>query len=139
MFLGSLTLSDVNLRPEAINDLFSLNKIPLTLKAGLIGKLSISFSMLQFYSKPITISFENLNLVLGPSTEHMSRETSFFYKNQTRRAIYNRNNNNESESEGEEEADSSYDSTNAFNVFQHEIKAKDQMRQRANEARKWTP
>ena len=76
--------------------------------------------MIQFQSKPINIQFEDLNLIFGPSTAHMSREGSFLAQNRNPKApIPQGDDSAELDNYGMEsiESDSSYDSTNAFNVF----------------------
>lgn len=39
---GNINLTNVNIRPDKINELFAQQNIPIALKAGLISKLSIS-------------------------------------------------------------------------------------------------
>ena len=72
----------------------------------------MQFSVISFHSKPIEIEFTNLSLVFGPSLHQMSHKTSF---------IQHRNDPDEGRL-GAEDSESSYDSTNAFNVHHHSLK-----------------
>ena len=45
---GNVTLRDINLRPDELNDFFHLNKLPITLKAGFASRLSLSVSLQRF-------------------------------------------------------------------------------------------
>lgn len=76
------------------------------MKAGLISKVKVSFSVLSFWSSPLDITIDDVYLVLGPSTFFRSNDES--YIEETREDLLNL----------------SYDSTNAFNVFEHEMKIK---------------
>ena len=84
--------------------------------------------MIQFQSKPINIQFEDLNLIFGPSIAHMSREGSFLGQQRNAKAAPPRGDSDSAIADdyGPESDDSvsSYDSTNAFNVFQHELRFK---------------
>ena len=82
--------------------------------------------MIQFQSKPINVQFEDLNLIFGPSLSHVSREGSFLGQNR-HKASARGGNYDESEIDQQMESDgsdSSYDSTNAFNVYQHSLRFK---------------
>ena len=41
---GNVTLTDVNLRPDELNDFLALNSLPMTLKAGFASKLALTVS-----------------------------------------------------------------------------------------------
>ena len=88
------------------NKLIDSFGIPLQLKAGLISKVRVSFSLLSFWSSPLEIQIEDMYLVLGPSTFFRSNDESYI------------------EETPEDIMNMSYDSTNAFNVFEHEMKIK---------------
>lgn len=64
---GNITLRDINLRPDEINDFLALNKVPLTVRAGFASKMSLTFSVISFHSSPIEIEFDDLSLICGPS------------------------------------------------------------------------
>ena len=139
--LGNVTLRDINLRPEELNDFFAMNKVPLTVRAGLASKMSLTvslnsrrllvksylfkltllialiayflqFSVISFHSKPIEIEFDDLCLICGPSLHHMSHDTSFLQRRAPQYSSRSDFNNNGYDDDSE----SSYDSTNAFNV-----------------------
>ena len=80
--------------------------IPISLKVGLIRNVSITFSVLSFWTSPLELVIDDVYLVLGPSTFFRSNEDSYI------------------EETGPDLLNASYDSTNAFNVFDHEMKIK---------------
>jgi len=103
---GAINLADLNLKQDMANKLIDSFGIPLQLKAGLIGKVRVSFSVLSFWSSPLEITVDDVYLVLGPSTFFRSNDESYI------------------EETPEDIQNMSYDSTNAFNVFEHEMKIK---------------
>ena len=80
--------------------------IPLSLKVGLIKNVNINFSVLSFWSSPLELLIDDVYLVLGPSTYFRSHTESYI------------------EEAPDDLLNASYDSTNAFNVFEHEMKIK---------------
>ena len=42
--VGNITLREVNLRPDELNDFLQLNKIPATLKAGFASRMALTVS-----------------------------------------------------------------------------------------------
>ena len=53
LLAGTIGVRDVNLKPDEFNHLAERSSLPVIMKAGLIGNLNISFSVLQLQSKPI--------------------------------------------------------------------------------------
>jgi hypothetical protein len=80
--------------------------IPVALKAGLIKKMNVKFSVLSFWTSPLELVIDDVFLVLGPSTFFRSNVESYI------------------EETNDDLLNLSYDSTNAFNVFDHEMKIK---------------
>ena len=76
------------------------------MKTGLIEKLKVGFSYMSFWSSPIEIEAEDVYLIVGPSTFFKSAEESYIEEGPV------------------DLMNSSYDSTNAFNIFDHEMKIK---------------
>ena len=76
------------------------------MKACLISNVSVSFSVLNFWTSPLELEIDDVHLVLGPSTYFRSNNESYIEEPQ------------------EDILNHSYDSTNAFNVFEHEMKIK---------------
>ena len=74
---GNITLRDINLRADELNDFLALNKVPLCIRAGIASKMSMTFSVISFHSQPIEIEFDDLCIICGPSLHHMSNDTSF--------------------------------------------------------------
>ena len=103
---GAINLQELNLKQDMANKLIDSFGIPLQLKAGLIEKVRVSFSVLSFWSSALDIQVEDVYLVFGPSTFFRSNDES--YIDETPEDVLNM----------------SYDSTNAFNVFEHEMKIK---------------
>ena len=62
--------------------------------------------MLSFWSSPLDLEIEDLYLLVSPSTSFRSNSESYI------------------EEERDDLLNNSYDSTNAFNVFEHEMKIK---------------
>lgn len=80
--------------------------IPLQLKVGLIKSVKIKFSVLSFWTSPLQLEVDEVYLVLGPSTYFRSNDESYIEESQ------------------QDLLNQSYDSTNAFNIFEHEMKIK---------------
>lgn len=76
------------------------------MKACLIANVSVAFSVLNFWTSPLELEIDDVHLVLGPSTYFRSNDESYIDEPQ------------------EDILNLSYDSTNAFNVFEHEMKIK---------------
>jgi len=103
---GQLKLSDLHIRQDMANRLIDSFGIPLSLKVGLIKNVNINFSVLSFWSSPLELTIDDVYLVMGPSTYFRSHNESYI------------------EEAPEDLLNASYDSTNAFNVFEHEMKIK---------------
>ena len=103
---GSIKLADVHLRQDMANKLIDSFGIPISLKVGLIRNVNITFSVLSFWTSPLELVIDDVYLVLGPSTYFRSNEDSYI------------------EETGPDLLNASYDSTNAFNIFDHEMKIK---------------
>ena len=103
---GALQLSDLHIRQDMANRLIDSFGIPLSLKVGLIKNVNLTFSVLSFWSSPLELVIDDIYLVLGPSTYFRSNHESYI------------------EESAEDLLNASYDSTNAFNVFEHEMKIK---------------
>ena len=103
---GSLQLSDLNIKQDMANKLIDSFGIPLSLKVGLISEVKINFSVLSFWTSPLELVVNDMYLVLGPSTYFRSNDESYIEESQA------------------DLLNASYDSTNAFNIFEHEMKIK---------------
>ena len=73
---------------------------------NLFNDVKINFSVLSFWTSPLELIVNDMYLILGPSTFFRSNDESYIEESQA--DILN----------------ASYDSTNAFNVFDHEMKIK---------------
>ena len=89
--------------------------LPVSLKAGMIGNLQIKvrcflfmliyfqFSILSVWTNPLELTIDDLYLILGPNLSFVSHDESYI---------------------ADEDLDESYDSTNVFNIFEHELQIK---------------
>ena len=86
--------------------------LPVSLKAGMIGNLKIKvnllpnivqFSLLNLWNNPLELTIDDLFLILGPNLSFLSHDESYI---------------------ADEDLDESYDSTNVFNIFEHELQIK---------------
>ena len=103
---GSINLADLHIKQDMANRLIDSFGIPISLKVGKVMNVKISFSILNFWSSPLEMTIDDVYLILGPSTYFRSSQDSYIEEN-TKDLL-----------------NSSYDSTNAFNVFDHEMKIK---------------
>lgn len=103
---GKIQLSDLHIRQDMANRLIDSFGIPISIKAGLIQNVGVTFSVLNFWSSPLELELNDVHLVLGPSSYFRSSDESYIEEPQ------------------EDMLNHSYDSTNAFNVFEHEMKIK---------------
>lgn len=103
LFNGRVKLKRVNIKPEKINELIDRALIPINIKAGIIGLLELKIGNLSMdmWSIPLYMTIDTLLLIVGPSTSHMSHDTSF-----------------QQDSNGE------YDEDNAYNINSHKLKMK---------------
>ena len=103
---GSIKLSDLHIKQDMANSVIDSFGIPVALKVGTIANVTVAFSILSFWNSPLEVDVEDIYLLLVPST---------FFKS---------NNDSYIEESKDDLLNASYDSTNAFNVFEHEMKIK---------------
>jgi len=103
---GGLNMSELHIKQDMANRLIDSFGIPISLKVGLIKNVNISFSIISFWTSPLDLQIEDFYLILGPSTFFRSNDDSYIEESQA------------------DLLNASYDSTNAFNVFDHEMKIK---------------
>ena len=99
--IGQIELKDVNLRPEKINNNLAAFNLPFGIKAGMINKFRLRYSILSWTSTPFELVIEDLQLIIGPSMNKIS---------------------NESSSLAEKNEKLSYNSSNCYNIFTHNVK-----------------
>ena len=69
---GSITLDNLNLRPDTINAILNTKNIPLWLKFGHIDNITISCSLMNFIGeKPIDVNIRNLDIITCPSYKYI--------------------------------------------------------------------
>lgn len=99
--LGQIELKDVNLRPDKINNIINFSHLPIGLKAGMMRRLNLKYSILSWSSSPFELTIDDLQLIVGPSMNGISNDDSFLQ---------------------DEDAGLPYDQSNCFNIFTHNIK-----------------
>ncbi|OMJ68812.1 hypothetical protein SteCoe_33633 [Stentor coeruleus] len=83
---GHIDLVNVNFRPDKVNQLLGTLGLPITIKAGLMGKLRLKCHYTSFLSSPIEVEIDELLLVFGPIT-HLARESKNLIEDETDDAI----------------------------------------------------
>ena len=65
---GQIKLQYLNLRPDSVNKKMDEKNIPFWIKAGLIKKINISFSVMNIIGEiPLEIKIDGLDIILNPS------------------------------------------------------------------------
>ena len=79
---GEIKLENLNLRPDGINDELDQINNPFWLKAGLISKINLGCSLMNFIGeKPLEVYMEGVNVILTPSYKWIIQNMdSFIYE-----------------------------------------------------------
>ena len=94
---GQIKFENLNLRPDGINQKMDEKNIPFWLKAGLISKISIGCSIMNFIGeKPLDVLIEGLDIILNPSYKWIIKNIdSFIVENKIMmKSVYDPNDNN---------------------------------------------
>ena len=94
---GEIKFENLNLRPDGINQKMDEKNIPFWLKAGLISKISIKCSIMNFIGeKPLDVLIEGLDIILNPSYKWIIKNIdSFIVENKIMmKSVYDPNDNN---------------------------------------------
>ena len=94
---GEIKFENLNLRPDGINQKLDEKNIPFWLKAGLISKISIKCSIMNFIGeKPLDVLIEGLDIILNPSYKWIIKNIdSFIVENKIMmKGVYDPNDNN---------------------------------------------
>ena len=94
---GQIKLENLNLRPDGVNEKMDEKNIPFWLKAGLITKIDIGCSIMNFIGeKPLEIVIEGLDIILTPSYKWIIKNIdSFIIENKMQmKSLYDPNDNN---------------------------------------------
>ncbi|CDW82744.1 UNKNOWN [Stylonychia lemnae] len=73
----------------------------------IIDGLMLPFSILNVWNNPLELAIDDLYLILGPNMSFLSHNESYI---------------------GDEGLDDSYDSTNVFNIFEHDLQIKNKVK-----------
>ncbi|XP_014674952.1 PREDICTED: vacuolar protein sorting-associated protein 13A-like [Priapulus caudatus] len=65
IFSGDVELYDLRLKPEALAEL----NLPIEVKAGFVGKLTLTIPWTQLYTAPVIVAVEELFVLAGPTTD----------------------------------------------------------------------
>ena len=79
---GQIKLENLNLRPDGVNNELDQSNFPFWLKAGLISKINLECSLMNFIGeKPIEANIEGINIILTPSYKWIIQNIdSFIYE-----------------------------------------------------------
>ena len=94
---GLIKLESINLRPDGINEKMDERNLPFWIKAGLISKISIGCSIMNFIGeKPLDIIIEGLDIIITPSYKWIIKNMdSFIIENKMQmKSKYEPNDNN---------------------------------------------
>ena len=94
---GQIKLESINLRPDGINEKMDERNLPFWLKAGLISKIYIGCSIMNFIGeKPLDVIIEGLDIILTPSYKWIIKNIdSFIIENKIQmKSKYDPNDNN---------------------------------------------
>ena len=65
---GKIKLENLNLRPDGVNNELDDLNLPFWIKAGLISKINIGCSIMNFIGeKPLEVNIDGINIILIPS------------------------------------------------------------------------
>lgn len=71
---GRVTMSDVNIKPEKINNILIHKEIPFLIKRGRCSKINIECSVMNFIAeKPLDVNIDNIEFILRPSNAHIDK------------------------------------------------------------------
>ena len=81
---GNINLTNVNVRPDKITEIFEKANLPIALRAGLITKLNIKvntiliifsqMNLFNIFSDSVKLTVEDVLFIVGPNISHMSKE-----------------------------------------------------------------
>ena len=76
---GQIKLENLNLRPDGINQQMDDMNLPFWLKAGLISKIDIGCSIMNFIGeKPLEVNIEGLDIIITPSYKWILKNIDSF-------------------------------------------------------------
>ncbi len=94
---GQIKFENLNLRPDGVNQKMDEKNIPFWLKAGLISKITIGCSIMNFIGeKPLDVLIEGFDIILNPSYKWIIKNIdSFIIENKIMmKSVYDPNDNN---------------------------------------------
>lgn len=76
---GVIQLDKLNIRPDKANEKLDKQDSPIWLKAGLISKIHVACSLMNFIGeKPLEVEIENIDILLCPSFKWIIRNQNSF-------------------------------------------------------------
>ena len=106
--VGSISLKQVNIKPNKAEKLLMNMNMPVALKAGTIGKLELKVGLMSMFSSDvpqIDVTLHDAYFILSPTMRMNSKDDSYLQ-------------------ETEEELLEPYDHNNCFNIFSNNLKLK---------------
>ena len=94
---GQIKFENLNLRPDGVNQKMDEKNIPFWIKAGLISKITIGCSIMNFIGeKPLDVLIEGFDIILNPSYKWIIKNIdSFIIENKIMmKSVYDPNDNN---------------------------------------------
>ena len=72
-----VNLKNAIINSGRVNQLLREKGVPIRLKAGMIGRLSVKTSLLALFSESVNIQLNDIHLILGPSKDMLSQDSDF--------------------------------------------------------------
>ena len=94
---GQIKFENLNLRPDGVNQKMDEKNIPFWIKAGLISKITIGCSIMNFIGeKPLDVLIEGFDIILNPSYKWIIKNIdTFIIENKIMmKSVYDPNDNN---------------------------------------------
>ena len=94
---GTISLEYLNLRPDKVNSKLDEKNLPIWLKAGLISKISVGLSLMNFIGEqPLDVTIDGIDVIVTPSYKWIIKNLeSFIEENETHiKDYYDPNENN---------------------------------------------
>ena len=82
---GTISLEYLNLRPDKVNSKLDEKNLPIWLKAGLISKISVGLSLMNFIGEqPLDVTIDGIDVIVTPSYKWIIKNLeSFIEENET--------------------------------------------------------
>lgn len=72
-----MKLKNAIINTERVNKELKKLNIPIRMKAGMIGMLSVKTSILNLFSESLKIELADIHIIFGPCRDHISDDNDF--------------------------------------------------------------